>query len=142
MKRLLLIPLLAILTHLSALAQNQADRIVGIWMNEDQTTKVEIFKAGNSYSGKIIWLAKPNNSEGKPFLDKNNPDRAKRGQKILGLTIITGLKYTNNQWSNGTIYAPRRGMYADCSVALSNNGNLEITVTKSGFSRTKTWTKE
>ncbi len=78
---------------------------------------------------------------GNPRLDKNNPDPDKRNQKILGLTIITGLKYSKNKWSGGSIYGPNRGQYANCSLILKSSGELQITVTKGVFSETKIWTK-
>ncbi len=141
MKRLLIL-LLAFLTQVVAEAQNPADRIVGVWLNEEQTSKIEIFKDGNSYSGKIVWLAQPNDPDGKPYLDKKNPNPEKRNQKILGLTIITGLNYAKNKWSGGTMYGPKRGQYADCSSELKGVGELQLKVSKGVFSATKTWTRK
>lgn len=134
--------LLVVFSSTAIKAQNPADKIIGVWLNEDKTTKIEIFKDGNTYSGKIIWLTQPNDKNGNPRLDKNNPDPDKRNQKILGLTIITSLKYSSNKWSGGTLYGPKRGQYASCSFFLKSSEQLQITVSKGILSETKTWTKE
>lgn len=140
MKRFLFLLLVAF-TSTAIKAQNPADKIAGVWLNDDKTTKIEFLKTGNTYSGKIVWLAQPNDADGNPRLDKNNPDPNKRNQKILGLTIVTGLKYSNNKWSAGSFYGPKRGQYAKCSFILKNAGQLQITVSKGLLSETKIWTK-
>jgi hypothetical protein len=38
-------------------AQDPSEKFFGIWFNEDKTSKIEIYKAGETYSGKIVWLA-------------------------------------------------------------------------------------
>lgn len=140
MKRYLIL-LLVVCASTATRAQNPADKIIGFWLNEEKTTKIEILKTGNTYSGKIVWLAQPNDPDGNPYTDIKNPDPKKRSQKILGLTIITGLRYSNNKWSGGSLYGPKRGQYANCSIVLKNSGQLQITVSKGVLSETKTWTK-
>lgn len=141
MKRFI-IPLLIFFSQTAVFAQNPADKIVGEWLNEEKTSKIEISKTGNSYSGKIVWLAHPYGSDGKPLTDIKNPDPHKRTQSILGLTIVTGLKYSSGEWMGGTIYAPKKGQYADCSVTVSDSNKLKIKVSKGILSKTIIWTKQ
>jgi uncharacterized protein (DUF2147 family) len=54
------------------------DDIVGVWLTENDESKIQIFKSGNEYFGKIIWLKEPSDKNGNPKKDKNNPDPAKR----------------------------------------------------------------
>jgi hypothetical protein len=35
---------------------NDADKCLGIWLTEDKSAKVEIYKKGEKYFGKLIWL--------------------------------------------------------------------------------------
>ena len=42
------------------LQSQQADDIVGVWYNQEKTAKVEIFKQGEKYHGKVVWLKEPN----------------------------------------------------------------------------------
>lgn len=124
------------------MAQAPSDNIVGIWLNEDKTNKIEIYKVGHSYSGKIVWLS---TMESNPTLqpkDKNNPDTKLRNRNILGMDIINGLQYFNGKWISGTIYTPKKGIYANCKVELLTDQQLKIIVSKSGFTKTQIWTRK
>jgi uncharacterized protein (DUF2147 family) len=123
-------------------AQEPSDKIFGIWFNEDKTSKIELYKTGETYSGKIIWLAElEKNPENKPK-DINNPNPEMRNKEILGLDIITGLQYSRGIWVNGMIYAPKRGVYAKCTIELVSDERLKIIVSKSGLTRTQIWTRK
>ncbi len=141
MKRIVLLLLtLGFLNNIQA--QEPSDKIIGIWLNEDNTNKIEIYNTGNSYSGKIVWLS---TSESNPKLqpkDINNPDTKLRNRNILGMEIITGLQHSNGKWVNGTIYSPKKGIYANCKVELLSNQQLKIIVSKSGFTKTQIWTRK
>ena len=50
----------------TSVAQN-ADDVVGVWLTDGGKSKVEIYKKGDEYFGKIIWLREPNEN-GKPNL--------------------------------------------------------------------------
>jgi len=123
-------------------AQEPSNKIIGIWLNEDKTNKIEIYKASDTYSGKIVWLAKMESNPNLHPKDKNNPNPELRSRSILGMDIITGLQYSGGKWANGTIYAPKKGMYADCKVELLSTGQLKIIVSKSGFTKTQIWTRK
>jgi len=119
----------------------QSDILPGIWVTEGSKSKVEIFKSGNSYAAKIIWLAEANNEEGLPKTDKKNPDPALRSRPIIGLVILSDLKLENGVWKGSKIYSPERGEYIDCSLKLQDGYTLRITATKGFFSTTKFWRK-
>jgi len=123
-------------------AQQPSDKIVGSWFIEDKTNKIEIFKAGETYSGKIVWLAKLESNPNFQPKDKNNPNPELRNRNILGMDIINGLRYSGGKWISGTIYTPKRGIYADCEGELLSNGSLKIIVSKSGFTKTQIWTRK
>ena len=123
-------------------AQEPPDKIVGIWLNEDKTNKIEIYKAGISYSGKIVWLSTMESNPKLQPKDKNNPDTKLRNRNILGMEIITGIQYFNGKWVNGTIYSPKKGIYANCKLELLSDQQLKIIVSKSGFTKTQIWTRK
>ena len=139
MKQLLVF--LYAMVSLSISAQNNPDDILGKWVNEDATVRIEIFKTNHTYNSKIIWLASPNNGNGELKLDKNNPDNTLRNKPILGLVIINGLEFStnNSMWINGKIYIPEKGKTANCNIKLSNKNEFSISVSKSIFSTTKKW---
>ncbi len=123
-------------------AQAPSDKIVGIWYNEDKTNNIEIYKAGDSYSGKIVWISELDSNPNLHPKDKNNPKPELRNRNILGMDIITGLQYSIDKWVKGTIYTPKKGIYANCKVELLSNGQLKIIVSKSGFTKTQKWTRK
>ena len=49
---------------------NYADAIVGVWKTGEGTAMVRMYKNGDKYQGKIVWLKEPNDPEtGKPKVD-------------------------------------------------------------------------
>ncbi len=94
----------------------QADRILGTWYTEEGTSTVDIYKGSDGkYHGKISWLDEPNEN-GKPKLDKENPDPRLKKRPIMGLPLLKGFNYSSGkkQWVNGSIYDPDNGKTYDC----------------------------
>jgi uncharacterized protein (DUF2147 family) len=123
-------------------AQDSSDKIVGIWLNDDKSYKIEIYRVDDTYSGKIIWISRLEKNPTINPKDKNNPNPEITNQNILGMDIITGLKYSDEKWVNGTIYTPQNGMYLNCEVELRSDKHLNIVVSKGMLSKTKSWTRE
>lgn len=137
MKKIICIVL--ILTTGTAFAQQPGNRIKGTWKNDDGTARITISEAPNGYQGVISWLASPNGTDGKPKLDKNNPDKKLRSRPVLGIQFISGLQYHNGKWINGKLYSPQKGIYAKCEIDLKDSDHLEMIVKRSFFSIVKEW---
>ena len=71
--------------------QSQSDAILGVWLEEEKQSKIEIYKKGNSFFGKIIWLKEPLDENGQVKLDKENPNPSLRKNPINGLIILKDL---------------------------------------------------
>lgn len=136
MKKIILIIAIFAFTN-NSFAQQQ---IVGKWLADDGEGIIEIYKQDNHFYGKITWLKKPNDEKGKPFTDTENPDKSKRIQPLLGLVILKGFVYKNNQWENGTIYDPESGKTYTCTIWISD-GKLKVRGYWGIFYQTQTWTK-
>ncbi len=120
------------------------DAIEHIWYNQEKTAKVQIFKATDGkYYGKVVWLKEPYNEEGKPKVDKNNPDKAKKSTPLMGLQLLKGFKKDgDNEYTDGTIYDPKNGKTYSCKITrkgetLDVRGYVGISL----LGRTTTWTK-
>ena len=87
---------------------DNTDAIVGVWKTGEGNAMVRIYKNGDKYQGKIVWLKEPNDPEtGKPKQDKNHPDEANKTRALLGMINIWGFTYKeNNLWDDGNIYDP------------------------------------
>ncbi len=146
MKRLLFAMGIAFIITAAAVtlhAETSADAIIGKWYTADNESIVEIYKVGEKYFGKIIWLDEPLNDDGTAKVDKNNPDESKRTQPIIGLVIVRNFVYQGNaKWGNGKIYDPDNGKTYDCFMTLSGNelhvrGYIGLSV----IGRTTTWVR-
>ncbi len=97
----------------------EPDDILGTWANSDNVLKVKIEKIGTHYFGKLVWLEKPNEPDGAPKLDKNNPDPTLRKVPFIGLRVMKDMKYKGDGvWSGGTLYDPEKGKTYGCKITL------------------------
>jgi uncharacterized protein (DUF2147 family) len=85
-----------------SLVFGQADEILGWYWAPAKDGIVEIYKNGNTYEGKTIWILKP-------LTDHHNPDPAKRHHSLLGMVYLKGFVYRSGEYVNGTIYNPDNG---------------------------------
>ncbi|MFM7359103.1 MAG: DUF2147 domain-containing protein [Sediminibacterium sp.] len=127
-------------------SSNNADAIVGVWKTGEGTAMVRIYKNGDKYQGKIVWLKEPNDPEtGKPKVDKNHPDEAVRSRPILGLINVWGFVHKGeNVWDEGNIYDPKNGNTYSCTIKMDNPNALEVRgyIGVSLIGRTDVWTRQ
>ncbi len=63
-------------------------------------------------------------------------------QPIVGMVIISGLRYAENQWAHGQILDPENGKTYKCSARLTENGkklNVHGYLGLPLFGRSQTW---
>ncbi len=85
MKKIIGLLLFIIYTSFSVIySQNNGDNIVGYYYyfepKEKEYTQVEVYKSGNKYKGKVIWLKEPYFPDGKVKTDIFNKDKSKRNR--------------------------------------------------------------
>lgn len=138
----ILISIIILMLMLPLLAQ-EADRITGVWFNGEKTSKIEISRTkSGSYVGNIVWLKEPNNEKGVPKTDHKNPEASLRNRPLLGLQILSGLKYDGkSKYSDGKIYDPKSGKTYSAKAELTNNNTLALRgfIGVSLAGRTDTW---
>lgn len=118
MKKIVLTVIGVMLAASAAFAQD----VIGKWKLDDGTAIVEVYKSGDAYNGKIVWLEEPTDADGTPAKDNNNPDPALRTRKLIGLNMLSGLKKTaDNEYSGGKIYDPGNGKTYNCSMKVEGN---------------------
>jgi uncharacterized protein (DUF2147 family) len=142
--RLLRAGLLVVAVTGASFAQdNSADALLGQWLTSGGTSKIEIYKCGEEYCGRIAWLKEPE-KDGKPKVDENNPDVKLRVREILGLTILREFHFDgDNVWKGGKIYDPKSGNDYSAKMTLVDEHTLELRgyVLMPLFGRTETWTR-
>jgi uncharacterized protein (DUF2147 family) len=125
----------------STLWSQTKDKIEGVWYNQEKTAKIRIYKATNGkFYGAIIWLKEPNRN-GKPKMDDNNPNAAKRHQPLLNLLVLKGFeKEDDNRYEDGTIYDPKNGKTYSCKMTYKGNTlNVRGYIGISLIGRTAIW---
>ena len=117
MKKIIIMAAALVLSAAAASAQD----VLGKWKLEDGTAIVEVYKSGDAFNGKIVWLQEPTEADGTPAVDNNNPDPALRKRQLIGLNMLHGLKPAGDEYSGGKIYDPGNGKTYYCSFKVEGN---------------------
>ena len=125
-----------------------SDDILGIWLNQDNDAKIEIYTVYSphnkekNYHGKLIWLKEAFEEDGSAKVDDENPKESLRSRKLQNLVIIKNLEFDGSEWSGGTIYDPKSGKTYKCYAKINgDNLNLRGYIGFSFIGRTATWKK-
>jgi uncharacterized protein (DUF2147 family) len=118
--------LIATITYLlfSTACFSQNTSIEKTWYNAEKTSKIQIFKASNGkYYGKILWMKDPLDASGQPATDKENPDKSKQNNPLLGMLILSGFEKdaSTGQWTDGKVYDPINGKTYCGKLTLKDN---------------------
>ncbi|GAB3794023.1 DUF2147 domain-containing protein [Spirosoma humi] len=122
------------------------DAIVGRWLSSKKRNQVQIYKQGNRYFGKLVWMLEPiDPGTNKPKLDKENANEKLRSRPLMQLELVTNLVYKgNNTWGDGEIYNPEDGKTYSCEVFLKDANSIDLRGYVMGISflgKSKTWTR-
>ncbi len=142
--------LVMLLTAVSAFGAG-SDDILGVWNNQEKDARIEIFKCGDKYCGKVISLNEPNyptgsrdGTPGTPKLDHKNADPALRSRPVIGLQIVNDFIYAgDNLWKDGTVYDPKKGKTYSGKMTLVSPTQLNLRgfIGISLIGRTAVWTR-
>ncbi len=139
MKKIILTLAFAAMAVLGLQAQGTP---AGVWKTVDDETGeaksyVEIFEENGAYHGKISKLLHSAQDE----TCTECPGK-KKGQKLVGMRILEGLKAYGDHWKKGTILDPESGNEYGCSVWFEEGKPDELKVRGvhwTGLYRTQTW---
>jgi len=135
--------LLVLIFALPVFGQNK-DAVVGKWLSESGEGQIQVYKKGDRYFGKLVWLKFPDGDDGKPKVDARNPDPGKQKRTINGLELLQNFSFSgDNVWEDGTIYDPKTGKTYSCKLTLVSNNKLNIRgfIGISILGRTEKWTR-
>ncbi|MBB2953266.1 MULTISPECIES: DUF2147 domain-containing protein [Sphingobacterium] len=129
------------LVFTSVLIFAQSDPIIGKWQNPSGEGRIEIYKKGEKYFGKLYWLKEPNDAQGNIKKDIKNPDKSLQSRQVQGLEILTNFSKDGNVYQDGKIYDPKTGKTYSCKMTLQGTDKLDIRgyVGVSLFGRTESW---
>jgi uncharacterized protein (DUF2147 family) len=119
----------------------------GLWKTiDDKTGKprslIRISEHNGAYSA-VIEKGLLATDTGDAVCDQCKDER--KGQKIIGMTIVKGLKEKEGVYEGGEILDPENGKTYKCKMQLDSTGNkLEVRgfIGISLFGRSQIWTRE
>ena len=120
-----------------------AQSIFGKWKTiDDRTGKpkavVSVYKENNLMYGKVEEILE----EGKEDALCIKCDGERKDKPVLGMTIIDGLKMTDdNEWKGKTLFDPEQAMTFRCKIWLNPDDSNELKVRGylAFLYRTQTW---
>lgn len=137
--------LLLLSIFITSFSYSQSYNIEGDWYTENNNAIVKIYKDGNTLSGKITWMKTPNDENGNPKTDPENPDEKLKSRKRLGMIMMYNFSYDeDDQWDDGEIYDPESGNTYSGIITMTSKNKLDLRgyVGISWFGRTSEWTRK
>jgi uncharacterized protein (DUF2147 family) len=124
---------------------SHAQTISGKWKTIDDETGeqrsiVEIFESGGRFYGRVIRIFPKPGEDPDPVCEECEDDDPRKGKKVIGMQILTGLELLKNQYANGDILDPENGRVYRCKLWLEGN-DLMVRGYWGPFYRTQTWKK-
>lgn len=129
---------IALIAAALALPAHAATPVTGKWLTADQDSIIEIGHCGGTVCGRVARILKPA-PDGKPAIDRYNPDAALRGRPVQGILILTGFIDRGSLW-HGSIYDPRKGKTYKSKLARNPDGTLKVQGCIAFLCQTQTWT--
>ena len=137
--------LLLLSIFITSFSYSQSYNIEGDWYTENNNAIIKIYKDGNTLSGKITWIKTPNDENGNPKTDPENPDEKLKSRKRLGMIMMYNFIYDeDDQWDDGEIYDPESGNTYSGIITMTSKNKLDLRgyVGISWFGRTSQWTRK
>jgi len=130
----------------SAFAQEPSP--VGNWKTiDDKTGKVKsivkITETNGELQGVVEKVFSPPTESEHPICDKCEGER--KDKPVIGMTIMSGLKKTGDEYTGGQILDPAEGKTYKCRIKLAEDGktlNMRGFIGISLLGRTQTWLRE
>ena len=123
MKRILAAAMMAALAGGMAQA---GEGPAGVWRMTSGKVTVRISDCGGDLCGTIVGLKKPLDKHGQPKRDKDNPNKALRNRPVIGLTILSNMRPSDDNSGEGTIYNPDDGNTYKSRMVLKGSDTMKV----------------
>jgi len=99
-------------------------------MSEEDNLEVEVFKEAGQFKAKVLWFD-DSDDKTKPWntrTDEKNPKRELRSRKIVGMEVLSGLTYDedDDEWIDGTIYDSKSGKEWSSKCWINKDNLLKV----------------
>jgi uncharacterized protein (DUF2147 family) len=115
----------------------------GIWSMSNGKVTVKVSPCnGSGLCARIVGLKEPiSKIDGKPKVDRENPDPSKRKRPLMGLSILIGMKPAGDGTWKGAIYNPDDGKTYSATVRHSGDTMKVKGCVASVFCKTNTFVR-
>ena len=113
-----------------------ADAIDGTYLDPGGFVQIRVGDCGANKCGDITRVIK--RKPGSSLNDENNDNPALRSRPILGVRILSGLRWDDGAW-RGQVYNPEDGGTYRTEVRARANGSLEVKGCLAFICRTQIW---
>lgn len=104
------------------------ERVCGKWESTQHDLRIWVYMENDQFRAKIIWFSDTDSKPMDYWRDVNNPNPKLRTRKLLGMSILTGLRYNgkSTSWENGIVYDSRHGRYWNAAASIDKKGLLHV----------------
>lgn len=115
----------------------------GAWLTQDKDAALMIVACGDRLCGRVIWLESATDRSGSSRRDDENPDPAKRAERICGLMVMKDFTTAGSDRWTGNIYNPQDGKTYSATITAVSDTTLRIRayIGTPLFGRSQTWTR-
>ncbi|WP_033074167.1 DUF2147 domain-containing protein [Sphingopyxis sp. MWB1] len=114
--------------------------ITGLWATGSEGGRVEIYRCGKAYCGRVADAARLRINP--DLRDVRNSNPALRDRRLKGLVVLQGFTGGPREWKGGPVYDPESGDGAKTGyLKLLSDNKLELKGCVAFFCRTKVWTR-
>lgn len=106
-----------LLTGIATLSTAQASEAEGVWSMTNGKVTVKVADCGSNLCARIVGLKEPiSKIDGKPKVDRENPNPSLRKRPLIGLSILIGMQPAGVGLWKGAIYNPDDGKVYSATV--------------------------
>ncbi|MFN0190478.1 MAG: DUF2147 domain-containing protein [Aestuariivirga sp.] len=114
--------LVALASFWAGPALSAEEAIPGVYRLTDGKVTIKVTNCGQNICANIVGLKEPiSKIDGKPKVDRENPDTSKRKRPLMGLSVLIGMKPTGDKKWKGSLYNPDDGKTYSASVSLNGD---------------------
>jgi uncharacterized protein (DUF2147 family) len=127
--KLMFLLILLVNISINLFSQSHAKKdITGFWYTPEKDCKVEIYYIDGKLNGRFVWFKDPNDENGNPVTDTNNPDENLRKLPLMKRVFLSGFipAKKENKWKGGKIYNPRDGHTYKAEISFPGGDTLVV----------------
>lgn len=111
---------------MGAAAPAAAQEAAGTWLRQSGTSQIRISPCGQALCGKIVWLREPNDENGRPRKDAENPNPAMRNRPLMGTQVILNMRPAGDGKWEGQVYKADEGKTYTGSMQMRGADKLKL----------------